>query len=203
MTAMRRRTLVLALGALLVACTQDFGVFEPDAGVVDASSDTSVSPDATLPDGATPDAAVPDAALDAPKDGALDAPKDTGGDGGCTGLVYGGHCYFLVGSTLDFDTAKNACIGAGAHLVTLTTSGEQTAVQALGTGTQRWIGLYRAGGPPNDGSFAWINGEPRGGFASWAASYPQGGGQCAHLLANGGWANAACSDLRDAICERP
>jgi hypothetical protein len=199
---MRPLRFLFLLAALPAACTQDFGVFEPgtDAGApADASTDGLLA-DGSAPDAATPDGWAPDAS---PGDGGGDAaPKDAGGDGGCPGLVYGGHCYFLVGGTQIFDAAKAACLGAGAQLASLTTAQEQTAVQALGAGTERWIGLYRAGGPPSDGSFGWLSGEPRGGFANWAPGNPQGGGQCVSMGGNGEWINEACTNARDAVCER-
>ncbi len=190
---------------VLLGCTQDFDAYEPaaDGSVVDVGRSDASAVDAA------PDAPRDASVVDAPttKDASADAPKDVvidvpGADAGCTGLVYSGHCYYLVGASVDFDTAKNACTNSGGHLAALTTSAEQTTVQALGTG-QRWIGLYRAGGPPNDGSFAWIDGEPRGGFANWGSGLPQGGGQCTYLQSGGTWANDACTSLRDAICERP
>ena len=196
------------------ACTQDFGQFDPlDASAPDATGDSS-APDAA------PDAAV-DVAVDVAADVAKDAPADVGANDAapdvgpvdaatdapvaCTetgAILYAGHCYFLVSGAQDFNTAKTACTNAGAHLVTITTAGEQAAVIALGTGTERWMGLFRNGGAAKDGFYAWITGEGRNGFSAWSPNEPNGTGQCGALLGTGLWNDENCALSLASICER-
>lgn len=191
---MRSRALLLCLAC---ACTQDFGQFEPkdDAAAPSESGTDASGPDATAdatgPETGGPDAAAPDAAPEA------GVPcTETGA------IQYGGHCYFLVSTTQNFNAAKSGCTGAGAHLVTITTAGEQAAVIALGTGTERWIGLYRNGGPAKDAMYTWITGEGRNGFSAWSPGEPNGTGQCGTLLATGLWNDEDCTISLASICER-
>jgi len=165
---------------LASGCTQDFDAFEP-AG--DASAEGAA-------DGSS-DAAPP--------------PSDAAPDGGCSetgAVVFGGHCYFLVQTMQSFDTAKAGCESSGAHLVTITGSAEQSTVSALGAGIERWIGLERTTGAPIDANYLWITGEPRGSFSAWSAGEPNGTGLCGRMLANGNWADQACSATLASVCER-
>jgi hypothetical protein len=196
---MRRVFLCVFPFAYVVACTQDFGVFDP---VGDAAADAG--PDAPAPNDAGPDAS-PDATTDAapPADASTDVTTDSGVPCTETGaLQFGGHCYFLVTAAASEQMAQTTCAGTGAHLVTLTQTAEQTAVQALGTGTERWIGLFRKNGPPTDPSYAWITNEPRAGFADWSPGEPNGSGQCVRLLATNLWADDDCATMLPFICER-
>jgi len=93
-------------------------------------------------------------------------------------------------------------MNAGAHLVTITTSAEQTAVIALGSGTERWIGLFRNSGAAVDTSYTWITGEGRNGFSAWSSGEPNSSGQCVRLLATGLWADQDCTLSLASICER-
>ncbi|HEX4513619.1 MAG TPA: C-type lectin domain-containing protein [Polyangiaceae bacterium] len=193
---MMRRVFLLVLS---VGCTQDFGVFDP-AG--DAAADAGL--DAPIPSEAGPDASA-DAATDAtpPADASTDVTTDSGVPCTETGaLQLGGHCYFLVTAAANEQMAQTTCAGTGAHLVTLTQTSEQTAVQALGTGTERWIGLFRKNGAPTDPSYAWITNEPRAGFADWSPGEPNGSGQCVRLLATNLWADDNCATTHPFICER-
>ena len=194
----------VALLGLVCACTQNFGAFDPvDGAAAEAGSDGTVAE-------ASADVAAESGQDASPKDAA--PPQDTGADAApeadaavpCTetgSIVYGGHCYFPVATTQDFNTAKTACTNAGAHLVTITTGGEQTAVQALGTG-ERWIGLFRTNGPPKDQTYTWITGEARNGYADWAPGEPNGTGQCGTLLGTGLWNDEDCTQSLASICER-
>ncbi len=175
------------LGLLLFACacTQDFGPFEPtDGAVADAPAEIGA-------DGAPSDA------------GPTDAPADAVACTESGAILFGGHCYFLNIGTQSFFTAMNGCAAVGAHLVTITSTAEQSAVSPLGAGTERWIGLRRQNGsPPQDSSYTWITGEPRAGFATWAAGEPNGSGSCGAMLPASNWADESCSQAFSSICER-
>ncbi len=156
----------------------------------DAAADVVVSTDAAI------DTAPPsDATADVTTDGAAPC-TETGA------LQFGGHCYFLVTTPASAQAAQTTCTGSAAHLVTLTQSGEQTAVAALGAGTERWIGLFRMNGQPIDANYAWVTNEPRAGFSDWSPGEPNGSGQCVRLLATGLWADDNCQNTHAFICER-
>ncbi|HEY1959926.1 MAG TPA: C-type lectin domain-containing protein [Polyangiaceae bacterium] len=190
----------VALLALVCACTQNFDAFDPiDAAPADDAPASEAGTDAAAE--AAPTDAAEDVAPDvAPTDAAAEAEAGVP----CTetgSVVYAGHCYFPIATTQSFNTAKAGCIAAGAHLVTITTSGEQTTVQALGTG-ERWIGLFRNGGPPKDQNYSWITGEGRNGFSKWSPGEPSGTGQCGTLLGTGLWNDQDCTQSLASICER-
>jgi len=194
----------VALLGLVCACTQNFDAFDPvdgataeggpDGMLADAAGDvaTESGPQDASPKDAAPDVGPTDAAPEA--DAAV--PCTEAGS-----IVYGGHCYFPIATTQDFNAAKTGCANVGAHLLTITTGGEQTAVQALGTG-ERWIGLFRTNGPPKDQTYTWITGEARNGYADWAPGEPNGTGQCGTLLGTGMWNDEDCTLSLASICER-
>jgi len=188
--------------ALVCACTQDFSVFEPDGSDPnDGSTDVTVNdagPDVVTADVAK-DTFVQDVAQDVIPDVVPDAPvacTETGA------IMFGGHCYYLVTTTQNQSTASTGCKNAGAHLVTITTSGEQAAVIALGTGTERWTDLVHNGNPVKDANYSWATGESRNGFNAWSPGEPNGTGQCATLLGTGLWNDQDCTISLSSICER-
>jgi hypothetical protein len=199
---MVRRLLVLSA---LCGCTQNFDTFNPtdDASVVDVATDGPGGPETGVDSGSdvTLDVSSKDAAPDVtPADAPSDAPVPCTETGA---IQYGGHCYFLVSGAEDFNTAKANCQqAANAHLVTITSAGEQAAVIALGNGSERWIGLYRNGGPAKDQTYAWITGENRNGYNAWSPGEPNGTGQCGTLLGTGLWNDENCSMSLASICER-
>lgn len=166
---------------LACGCTQDFDAFAP----LDGADSGEGGSDVAMVDG-TGDAPLPDVAVDAPP---------------CATMI-GTHCYFLLSDPQNQTTSASDCTSAGAHLVSITGSAEQTAVAGLGAGTERWIGLFRASGPPVDGSYAWSAGEPRAGFSAWSPGEPNGSGPCVRLLANGLWADQDCAQPLASVCER-
>jgi hypothetical protein len=191
------RALVLWLCAAC-ACTQDFTQFDPtDGAVVDTATDQGG------PDGVAPEAG-PDAPVDAPAEtGPVDAAPDV--TVACTesgAIMYGGHCYFLVTTQDTFANSSTTCTNAGAHLVTITTSGEQAAVIALGSGTERWTGLQKTAAPQKDSSYTWITNESRNNYSAWSPGEPTGTGACGKLLAGGLWAAQDCATTLACICER-
>ncbi len=132
---------------------------------------------------------------------AADAPADSGV--ACTGSTFEGHCYFALTSESSFDSARNACSAAGAHLATITSAGEEAFVEKLRPGRDRWIGLRRPDGsdPRAGGSFAWISGETTA-FTKWGSGEPNDSGACARLRASNDWGDSSCATRYEAICER-
>ena len=208
-----RRIIVVVAAATLVACTHDFGAFEgkgaatgdgstSDQGLVDDTSDAGVVLDSALDDTtSTTDTTTPtDTAT--PPDTA--PPIDSAPP--CTdpgGLTFGGHCYFLIAKAGAWSSAKAACESTSAHLVTLTSLAEQTFVQAMGAGQNRWIGLSRptTASPTDPKSFAWVTGEAET-YMNWAAGEPNGSGECARMRNTNDWTDNSCTTGYDAICER-
>ena len=194
---------VLWLG-LVCACTQDFSAFDPDGSTPpsDGASDqvsVEAGPDAQ-PVEAGKDVTVQDAPADiGPADVKPDVPivcTETGA------ITYNNHCYFLVTTTQTQSAASAGCVNAGAHLVTITSAGEQAAVIALGTGTERWTDLVHNGVPVKDSNYSWANGESRNGYSAWSPGEPNGTGQCGTLVATGLWNDQDCTVSLASICER-
>ena len=171
---------VVAVVSLLVGCTHDFDAYAPAEGASDASTDAKVKPDG----GAAPDVATPCAEPGA--------------------LSYVGHCYFAITGNYDYQGAKALCITKGAHLVTITSTGERDVVRMVGNARERWIGLSRpTASGPNDASYQWLTGEPRAGFADWSAAEPDGSGLCVRAHAGiSDWGDDLCTNGHDALCER-
>jgi hypothetical protein len=132
-----------------------------------------------------------------------------------TGAVpSGGHCYFALATPKSWDDALTACAGSSAHLVTITSTVEQTVVEGLLPTEERWIGLRRpSGSAVADASYAWATGEPRGGFQQWstARSEPDGScptcttagsAECGRILGDDTWADDACTTPHPFVCER-
>jgi hypothetical protein len=217
---------LFVFGFFLTACAMDFDAFQPRGGGTDTTDATPAS-DATAAEGAS-DAAIDraadasddrapdtssDASVDASDGPSTDAPGSTGGDDAsdaaipCTevgAVSFAGHCYFALGSTNSFDAASSACMAVGAHLVTISSSAESTAVTPISTGVDRWMGLSKsAAAPATDASYQFITGEPRGTYSNWYPGEPNGSGNCVRMKAGGvQWADDDCANLHDAVCER-
>ena len=167
----------------------DFDAFQPRGGGTDAADGTPAS-DAMSAEGAS-DAAIDsttdasadtapdtssDTSTDASDDQSTDAPRAAdGGDASdaavaCTevgAVSFGGHCYFALGSTNSFTAAGSACTTVGAHLVTITSSAESSAVTPISTGVDRWMGLSKnAADPATDASYQFVTGEARGTYSN-------------------------------------
>lgn len=111
-----------------------------------------------------------------------------------------GHCYFVIqGQPRSWQTQRDACVAAGAHLATITSQGENDFVAPLVGGTDRWIGLYRpTGGDP----FGWVTGEALS-YENWANNEPNEPGEsCGRIRTTSTWADRACDNSYGAICER-
>jgi hypothetical protein len=178
-----------------------------------------------MPAEATSDAAI-DSTTDASNDTAPDTSSDTASDAPSTdgpgatdgsdasdaaipcteigAVSFGGHCYFALGSTNSFAAASTACTTLGAHLVTISSSAESTAVTPISTSVDRWMGLSKnTSDPATDASYHFVTGEARGGYSNWSRAEPNGSGDCVRMKAGGvQWADDACTNLHDAICER-
>jgi hypothetical protein len=99
--------------------------------------------------------------------------------------------------------AKQAC-AAPAHLVTVTSAGEDTFVTSFLMDQSRWIGLYRpAGSAKTPAAFEWVTGEART-IARWYSSNgePDYDGDCVRLGPSNNWGDVPCSTAFPAICER-
>jgi len=212
------RAAVLIACGCLAGCSYDFESFTPaeelDSALVEDSSsaDSFVSPDtATAADTSATDSVDIDTATTA--DTAIadtvvvvvdTAVTDTGTTVTCTdaeGKLYGGHCYFPL-SALDGNAAKTACEGKGAHLVTITSGGEESFVEGIRSGKDRYIGLRRpASAPSVESSFTWVTGEAVG-YKKWGGGEPSGSGECVLLRTSSSWGDQDCKSTRDVICER-
>ena len=111
-----------------------------------------------------------------------------------------GHCYFPIAPTTE-PLAKEACIAAGAHLVTVSSLAEHTFLATVGTG-DRWIGLSAAA-PTNDRAlYDWVTGEPKT-VEYWYVADPDNMGPCVALHGTlQEWVDRGCGDVNAAICER-
>ena len=195
----------------------NFDAFQPRGAGTDAADDTRAS-DAMSAEG-TSDAAI-DSTADASNDTVSDASSDRSDGPGasdgsdasdaaipCTevGAVrFGGHCYFALGKTNSFAAANTACTNLGAHLVTISSSAESSAVTPISTNVDRWMGLSKnASDPATNASYQFVTGEARGGYSNWYPGEPNGSGDCVRMKAGGvQWADDGCTNLHDAICER-
>jgi hypothetical protein len=135
----------------------------------------------------------------APSDGASDAMMQV--DGGCSGTIYMGHCYFLVNAGT-WGATGSECAAQSAHLVSIGSVGEQMAVQGVGA-NDRWIGLSRMPAQPAiDSSYAWSNGDPRT-YSNWSVGEPNGSGTAVRMRADGTWSDTSDTTSFPGICERP
>jgi hypothetical protein len=223
------RLALVCLFSSLAACTADFAQFEPgtvggdalvetssdvdsaveDSSVVDTGdmvdtgtppTDTGVAPDTTVVDTGTPDTGKADTGV------VLDTGVDTGADTAvpCTepeSKTLAGHCYFPI-NPIKWNPASSSCTAKGAHLVTITSAAEETLVESIRPGKDRWIGLSRpASSPSTEASFVWVTGEAVS-FKKWAGGEPNGSGECARVRASNDWGDQGCNTNLDAICER-
>jgi hypothetical protein len=139
----------------------------------------------------------------------------------CTdGSTYGGHCYFLASTSggLAWESAKSACAAHDGHLVTITSSGEQTFLAAtfFPASDDAWIGLSLEDTQSDPSSlcallpdrcpFVWLTGETLV-YDAWTLrsgdDEPNYTGACVRLTAaDQSWADTDCASAFRAICER-
>jgi hypothetical protein len=220
---------VSSLAACLSGCTADFSQFEP--GVIEGDADTGAQIDDSatadssvdMDTGTEMDSSVVDTGTAPVDTGTMPVdtgtmpvdtgtmPVDTGTlDMGADAAVpcteaesktLAGHCYFPI-NAMKWNNASNNCKGKGAHLATITSAAEQTLVESIRSGKDRWIGLSRpASSPSTEASFVWVTAEAVS-YKKWASGEPNGSGECARVQAAGGWADQNCNTNYDAICER-
>ncbi len=203
----------LLLGSVALAgCSLDFDRFTPiSLSPTEDGSDPGPNLEAgrmddvvTVPpiEGSTDIDAAPiaDAGSVAPTDAT--APTDAGACSEARSVSFGGHCYFPLTSRGSWTAASTSCQASGAHLVTIGSAEEQTAVVAIAVTQDRWMGLTRpANALPTAGSYAWITGEAFG-YAHWGNGEPNFTGECVRMVQAGTWADNPCTTSYNAICER-
>ena len=84
-----------------------------------------------------------------------------------------GHWYKRFEGPLTWPAARDACIAAGGHLATISSSQEQWFVGQINAGTDSFLGGYRVSGACGLAGcgWAWVTGEPWD-FASWLPGEP-------------------------------
>ena len=126
-----------------------------------------------------------------------------------------GHCYRINSNNLSFADARDACVAAAGHLVTIGSKTEDAFVHAL-AGASHWLGA--SDGRANDlagvGSYSWVNGDDWD-YTRWEDGQPnavatdcpsQNGGakcfeHCAYQDDSGGWNDRACWHTIPSVCE--
>lgn len=114
---------------------------------------------------------------------------------GDANVEFANSCYARFDAPKPYLDASAACTAIGAHLVTITSADEATAVAPLAT-SPAWIGLSDRDAI---GTFAWQNGEAVT-DTHWATGQPDGAFHCVTL--SNGWADASCDVAQPYICER-
>jgi hypothetical protein len=123
-----------------------------------------------------------------------------------SGTVYQGHCYYPSPTPISWDVAKTTACAAPAHLAVITTAGEQGVVAAILPGQERWIGLRKDPGPPNqEARFYWVTKEPVS-FKMWDAydtgpPEPNFTGDCVRMRPTNNWGDTVCTETYGAVCE--
>ena len=179
-----------------------------DTGAADtAKPDTAVAdtakPDTMVTDAGPTDTAVADTATATPDAGAADTAPDTSAVA-CTeagAKLVAGHCYFALPAS-NGDAAKSACEAKGAHLVTITSGGEETLVEGFSPGSDKWIGLRATMTSSMASAFKWVTGEPVG-YTNWGGGQPNSSGLCVWVRgSSNNWSDRACTDTGVPVCER-
>jgi hypothetical protein len=122
------------------------------------------------------------------------------------GTTYQGHCYYARSVAVDWNTAATTTCEAPAHLVTITSAGEQNVVESLLPSQDRWIGLRRpTNSPKAESSFYWVTNETLS-YRNWdvysdADKEPNYTGECVRMRFTSMWADVACTEALAVICE--
>jgi hypothetical protein len=165
------------------------GKSETDAGTTDAGNAFDARTD-RIPD------AIADVRADVPFDCAA-----------LSGTIFQGHCYYPSAALTNWDTANTMGCASPSHLAVITTAGEQGVVAAIAAGKDRWIGLRKNPGPPNnENAFHWVTGEALS-VRNWdsydtGAPEPNYTGDCVRMRPTNNWGDTPCTDLYAAVCER-
>ena len=101
---------------------------------------------------------------------------------------YGGHSYYRSTGTAVWTTARTNCSNMGGHLVTITSSGEQSFI--FGLWPSGWIGLTDE---VTEGTWRWVTGETYS-YSNWNSGEPNNSGNedYVQFVSNGKW-----NDLKD------
>jgi cysteine-rich repeat protein len=111
-----------------------------------------------------------------------------------------GNCYAYFPELVSWDDANTACLLVGAHLVSVQSVTEQTAL-AAGVPADAWIGLTDQN---SEGTYLWYEGPEEvltPTCTNWATA-PAGAGDCAAIEStNGTWSEASCVASLGYVCE--
>lgn len=96
---------------------------------------------------------------------------------------YGGHSYYRSTGSATWTTARTNCSNMGGHLVTITTSGEQSFLYGLWP--SGWIGLTDE---VSEGTWRWVTGETYS-YKNWNSGEPNNSGNedYVQFVSNGRW----------------
>jgi hypothetical protein len=115
--------------------------------------------------------------------------------------MYEGHCYIPINKRT-YTVARDFCVSLGAHLVTITSKGEEDFLATFGSTEDRWIGIARPeGSPMAASSYKWITAEPVT-YTNWDTGEPNFSGPCVRMRGTGLWADQGCTNTIYGICER-
>ena len=93
---------------------------------------------------------------------------------------YNGHSYYRSTGSAVWTTARQNCINMGGHLVTITTSGENSFI--FGLWPSGWIGLTDE---VTEGTWRWVTGETYS-YSSWNSGEPNNSGNEDYIQFVGG-----------------
>jgi len=96
---------------------------------------------------------------------------------------YNGHSYYRSTGSATWTTARTNCSNMGGHLVTITTSGEQSFLYGLWP--SGWIGLTDE---VTEGTWRWVTGETYS-YTNWNSGEPNNSGNedYVQFVSNGRW----------------
>ena len=96
---------------------------------------------------------------------------------------YNGHSYYRSTGNATWTTARTNCSNMGGHLVTITTSGEQSFIYGLWP--SGWIGLTDE---VTEGTWRWVTGETYS-YKNWNSGEPNNSGNedYVQFVSNGKW----------------
>jgi hypothetical protein len=96
---------------------------------------------------------------------------------------YNGHSYYRSTGTATWTTARSNCLNMGGHLVTITTSGEQSFI--FNIWPSGWIGLTDE---VSEGTWRWVTGETYS-YTNWNSGEPNNAGNedYVQFVSNGRW----------------
>lgn len=96
---------------------------------------------------------------------------------------YNGHSYYRSTGSATWTTARSNCVAMGGHLVTITTSGEQSFI--FNIWPSGWIGLTDE---VTEGTWRWVTGETYS-YTNWNSGEPNNAGNedYVQFVSNGRW----------------